>query len=139
MMIGMILQYPSFLSMTGFLAGYSGVYSPQSRRERGVFAEIKINQKPLRHSFFVCSSVQYSSFLIQYSILKKASVEREAFLLIYSVFYCCSGAGFTSPSFASRLSVAWGTARKRALSISLPVTRQIPYVLFSIRIMAFSR
>ncbi len=28
--------------------------------------------------------------------------------------------------FASMLSVAWGTARRRALSISLPVTRQIP-------------
>ncbi len=53
MMIGVILQYPSFLSMTGFLAGYSGVYSPQSRRERGVFEEI--DQSPLHHSLFICS------------------------------------------------------------------------------------
>src|SRR5215204_5015700 len=39
---------------------------------------------------------------------------------------------------ASMLKVACGTARKRALSINLPVTRQMPYVLFSMRIIAFS-
>ena len=40
--------------------------------------------------------------------------------LLYSV------PGFTKPSFASRLNVACGTARRRALSINLPVMRQMP-------------
>lgn len=34
--------------------------------------------------------------------------------------------GFTYPSLASRLNVAWGTALRRALSMSLPVTLHIP-------------
>ena len=33
---------------------------------------------------------------------------------------------FITPILASMLSVACGTARKRALSINLPVTRQMP-------------
>ena len=35
--------------------------------------------------------------------------------------------------FASMLNVACGTARKRSLGMSLPVSRQMPYVPFSIR------
>ena len=42
----------------------------------------------------------------------------------FYVQYCLSY--FTAPILASILSVACGTARKRALSISFPVTRQIP-------------
>ena len=34
---------------------------------------------------------------------------------------------------ASMLKVAWGTARRRSAGISFPVSRQMPYVLFSIR------
>ena len=34
---------------------------------------------------------------------------------------------------ASMLKVAWGTARRRSAGISLPVSRQMPYVLFSMR------
>lgn len=50
--------------------------------------------------------------------------ESRAFI-IQCNFYCSLG-DFTKPSFASRLKVACGTALNRALSISLPVTRQIP-------------
>lgn len=35
--------------------------------------------------------------------------------------------------FASMLSVACGTARRRSAGINFPVSRQIPYVLFSTR------
>ena len=40
---------------------------------------------------------------------------------------------------ASMLSVAWGTNLRRSFEMSLPVTRQIPYELFSILISAFLR
>ena len=51
---------------------------------------------------------------------------------ILLMFYLCI-------FFASILNVACGTALRRSLSISFPVTRQIPYVLFSIRIRACFR
>ena len=35
-------------------------------------------------------------------------------------------------SFASMHSVAWGTARSLSFAMSFPVSRHIPYVLFSI-------
>lgn len=58
-----------------------------------------------------------------FNIQKAASLR--PFECIVSITDYCSEV-FTNPSFASRLSVACGTARKRALSISFPVTRQIP-------------
>ena len=47
--------------------------------------------------------------------------------------------GYRLASFASTVRVACGTARRRSLGISLPVWRQIPYVLFSMRTKAASR
>ena len=43
---------------------------------------------------------------------------------------------FFPANLASILNVAWGTAINRSLGISLPVSRQMPYVLFSIRMSA---
>src|SRR5690606_26710986 len=65
--------------------------------------------------------------------VKKSAPVQDAFNSIFKVNY------LFIIFLASILKVAWGTARRRALSISFPVTLQIPYVLFSIRIIAFSR
>ena len=46
---------------------------------------------------------------------------------------------FFSITLASMESVACGTARSLSLGMSLPVTRQMPYVLFSIRMSAALR
>ena len=46
---------------------------------------------------------------------------------------------FSRMAFPSTVVVACGTRRRRSLGMSLPVTRQMPYVLFSIRTRAASR
>lgn len=67
---------------------------------------------------------QYLNYIKSWQT-KKPPVAQMAFLnQIQSIYY--SLLGFTKPNLASKLKVAWGTARKRALSISLPVTRQMP-------------
>lgn len=43
---------------------------------------------------------------------------------------------FTPCFFASMQSVAWGTTLRRSFGINLPVSLQMPYVLFSIRMRA---
>lgn len=50
------------------------------------------------------------------------------------VWLKCIVVNYFAPLFlASTLNVACGTAIKRSLGMSLPVSRHIPYVLFSIR------
>ncbi len=53
--------------------------------------------------------------------------ERSLILLNFLIpYFLFSLSYLTAPIFASMLNVACGTARKRALSIRRPVTRQIP-------------
>ena len=70
--------------------------------------------------------------------LQGAPYAQDAFELMREV-YASNYNNLGALSRASMLNVAWGTARRRALSINLPVTRQMPYVLFSILIIAFSK
>lgn len=58
---------------------------------------------------------------------------------LYHRQYGCAVSGHNLCFFASMDNVACGTAKSRSLEMSFPVTRHIPYVLFSIRTNALRR
>lgn len=90
---------------------------------------VKANNRKLKAVHFT---------VLQRSILKGTSVRRNYSFNLYpetgykkmrskmQINYCSLLDGLTKPNLASRLNVACGTARRRALSINLPVTRQMP-------------